>query len=237
MTEIGAPNRELLEAERRGLINLACATVKLLSDFPPKPVDAIFFHGRSYFDAGKRDLFQMAVDMINDGKSKYIVMLDSEGQQVGSTIPKVSYPGKTLWTDRLVGMGVGIEKILYSPPLGDNTGFNTKTEGNSFMELSKEKGFKTAVILAQPHQIVRAMLGYVRSMIDQFDQHFDLWCAHPQSTDWQKKVKGSQGMELKPRSKHIEDEIKRIFAYQAKGDLASFSELFQYLDKRDSKAK
>lgn len=57
----------------------------------------------------------------------------------------------------------------------------------------------------------------------------------PSSTDWNRKVMGSQGMELKPRRDHVPDEIDRIFKYQADGDLASFDELFAYLAKRDNR--
>lgn len=94
-----------------------------------------------------------------------------------------------------------------------------------------ERGWRSAVIVTQPHQIVRAMLGAVRT-INQKRSDLDVWNISPQSTNWQRRVKGSQGMEFKPRMGHIEDEIKRVFDYQDKGDLASFEELLVYLRKR-----
>jgi hypothetical protein len=44
---------EVLKLKERRLTDLVRATTVLLSDYPPRPVDAIFFHGRSFFDAEK----------------------------------------------------------------------------------------------------------------------------------------------------------------------------------------
>ncbi len=192
-------------------------------------------HGRSYFDAGKEDIFRVAVDYINQGRARYVLLADSEGERVGEATPRVAYPGKSLWTDRLVKMGMDRKHIIYSPHLvpGEH-GFNTTTEAHAFLNTCVERGFKTGVVLTQPHQIVRAMLGAVKRIQEQ-ELPIDLWTTVPQSVDWNKKVKGSQGMEMKPRIEHISDEIDRIFKYQEKGDIASFDELFTYLGKRDNR--
>src|SRR3989344_4076216 len=243
MTEIGAgisepPHpaiTESIENDRQRYVDHNIATTVLLSDSPPGSVDAVFFHGRSFFDAGKRDIFQVAVDYISQGRAQYILLADSEGERVGETIPQVAYPGKSLWTDRLVKMGMDRERIIYSPHLVPREhGFNTTTEAHAFLNTCIERGFKTGVVLTQPHQIVRAMLGAVKRIQEQ-ELPVDLWTEAPRSVDWNKKVKGSQGMELKPRIYHIQDEIDRVFRYQAKGDIASFDELFDYLATRDDR--
>lgn len=146
--------------------------------------------------------------------------------------PRVAFAGKSIWTDRLVRLGVPQDRIIYAPHLipGEH-GFNTKDESDAFLKVCSEREFKTGVIVTQPHQVVRAMLGAVRT-INKNGYEIGVWSVSPQSTDWGKRVKGSQGNELKPRMEHIEDEIKRVFAYQDKGDLASFSELLNYLKNR-----
>ncbi len=227
-----APGPESQEVERKKLIDLTRATVVLLSDFPPISVDAIFFHARSYFDAGKQDIFKVAADMIREERARYIVLADSEGERVGETTPRMAYPGKSLWTDRLVRLGVKQEQIIYSSHLEGEKGFHTRTESDAFLETARQRGFKSAVLLTQPHQVVRAMLGTVR-VINERGLSINVWCMFPQLTDWNKRVMGSQGNELKPRIEHIEDEIKRIFTYQKEGALATFDELFEYLKKRD----
>lgn len=226
------PTTEIQAAEKQHLIDLTRAAVVLLSDYPPQPVDAIFLHGRSFFDAGKKDFFKAVVELIQKGGAKYIVTPDSEGERVGGTTPRMAYPGMSLWTDRLVKLGVKHEQIIYSPHLKGERGFNTRTESDAFLETSRQRGFRSAIVLTQAHQLVRAMLGTIRA-INETDSPIRVWGMFPQYTDWNKRVKGSQGNELKKRFEHIEDEIKRISAYQAKGDLASFAELFDYLAKRD----
>ncbi len=235
-------NREVLEAEIRRLVSpdlagdFTKATTVLLSDFPPGPVDAVFFHSRSFFDAEKQGIFILAADLIKQDKAKYLLIPDSEGERIGgTTTPRETWPGISLWTNRLVEtLGVERGKILPCPHLipGEH-GFNTKTEAEAFLATSVERGFKTAVVLTQPHQIVRAMLGVVKT-INQKGLPINVWCISPQSTDWNKRVKGSQGMERKPRVEHIQDEIERVLKYQAKGDIASFDELFAYLTRRDN---
>lgn len=233
MSEVQKPTVEIKEIETKRLFDLARATTMLLSDRPSEPVDAIFFFGRSYFDAGKNDLYRIAVDLIKDKKAQYILLPGDEGFRMGGSVPRESRPGISLETDRLTKMGVDRDKIFYCPhSVAGTVGFNTKTEGNAFLKIAREKGFKKVVILTQPHQIVRAMLGVVET-ID--NQDIDAWCLVPQSTDWQVRVKGSQGKERKPRAEHIQDEIDRILKYQDQGDLASFKELFAYLERRDSR--
>lgn len=213
-------------------VEFVMATTMLLSDYPPKPVDVVFLHGRSFFDAEKAGFFSTAVDMIKDGTAKNILIADSEGERLGETVPRKAFAGKTLWTDRLVKMGVPVDKIIYCPhPIKGEHGFHTRNESDAFLDVCEESGFKSAVIIAQPHQLVRAMLGTVKVMANH-NYNMDVYNAAPRSTNWRKMVRGSQGKELKPRMEHIEDEYKRVFAYQANGDLATFSDLFNYLSKR-----
>lgn len=236
MTEIlSQPNPDRKEIEIKRLFDLAKATTMLLSDRPSEPVDAIFFFGRSYFDAGKHDLYKTAVDLIKDKKAQYVFLPGDEGFRMGGSVPRESRPGISLETDRLTKMGVDRDKIFYCPhPIPETIGFNTKTEGDAFLKTAEQRGFKRVIVLTQPHQIVRAMLGVVKTIDDQ-ELDIDIWCSVPQSTDWQVRVKGSQGKERKPRAEHIPDETGRILKYQDQGDLASFEELFAYLEKRDSR--
>jgi|SRR3989344_2111688 len=238
MTELPqGDDRKSIEAEIKRSIDLKRVTEVLLNDRPPKPVDAVFFFGRSYFDAGKKDIFQVATDMIKEGRAKYIFIPDSEGQRVGGTIPREANPGKTLWTDRLVRLGVDKNQIIYCPhPIPGELGFHTRNESDAFLRTAANKGLNTAVVLTNPHQIVRAMLGVVKTINDT-GQEIDVWCMVPDTTGWNKRVMGSQGKELKPRRDHVPSEIDRIFKYQAQADLASFDDLYAYLAKRDNRQK
>lgn len=214
-------------------LDLIQARAILLNNYPTDPVDAVFFFGRSFFDAGKKDLFKVAAELIQNKEAGYIFIADSEGERVGETTPRTAWPGKTLWTDRLVRLGVGTDKIIYCPhPITGEVGFHTRTEADAFVGRAANMELNSAVVLTQPHQLIRAVLSVIKA-INQQEVPIDVWSMFPPQTDWDKKVKGSQGLESKPRREHIPDEIDRIFKYQKNGQIATFNELFDYLARRD----
>lgn len=209
------------------LLNLDDATLALTSDRPGDPCDFGLFFGRSWREAEKKGLFKLVLDLYQQGMIKELGIPGTEGQQQGSEKRGVANPGKTLWTSRLVGMGIPQEHIHYA----DYEARNTKTEGDSFLKIMEENGWRRGIYIANPHQIVRAGLGLVRT-INQQGLDMQVFAAVPPTTNWGRLVRGSQGKELKPRWEHINDERIRILLYHFKGDLASFEELFEYLERR-----
>lgn len=188
---------------------------------PPKPVDVLFFHSRAFGD--ETGLFELASALYHEGLVKQVILPNTEGEREGSFIPFEANRGKIAYTSDLVQMGVSKKDILYG-----GSGKNTKTESEGFLALAKEKSWNTAVVLAQPHQILRAILGLVKSM-EQQNYWIYAYPVIPSYTPWQEVVSGSQGFEKKTREEHIRDEYDRIVRYQQQGYLASFDELFNYL--------
>jgi hypothetical protein len=206
------------------------AALKLGSDRPSGPVDALFFFGRSYMDASRDGLFALAVDLYEKGMVGCIIIPGTEGERFGSDKPGEANPGKTAWKDRLVRMGIPEEAVIFSDP-----GYHTKAEGDAFLTEAIRRNWKSAIYIANPHQVVRAGLGLVKTINkDGRLSAFRAYAAVPTSVNWQKKVMGSQGLDLKPRDEHIADETNRIRRYQTKKDLATFGELFDYLNRRDN---
>jgi hypothetical protein len=211
--------------------NLTEATVMVLSDHPTYPADGVLLFTRSYGD--QDGILETASDLINERKVKYILMADTEGERLGEKIPYQANPGKSIWTNQLVKRGVPKDQIIYCPhPTPGERGFHTGQEASAMVKESAKQGIQSAVILTQPHQLLRATLAVLKAIND---EKYNL-CAYSISpkgqTDWLKPVRGSQGKELKPRQEHIADEINRIYAYQCKGDLPSFAVLFDYLQNR-----
>lgn len=204
------------------------ATLMVLSDSPTKPVDTLFFHGRSYRDDD--GLFEIAGNMYQKKSIGTVTIANNEGERYGSEIPFESNPGKTEYRKRLLGQGVLAQDIV-CPSRG---AYNTIEESRTFIELAKLRGWRDAVILTQPHQALRAMLGTINVMKTEGYQMY-VAVVVPRRTDWGKVVRGSQGIESKSRAEHIKDELDRIRRYQEKGDLSSFSELYEYLRIRDSR--
>lgn len=218
---------ELIQGEKFSS-DLDKATQLLWKDRPEQSVDILYFFGRSYFDAPKEGLYRLAVNLYQQGMVKKIIVPGTEGERLGEDIPRRAHSGKTLMQNRLIGMGIPDNDIVFS-----EKGFHTRQEGDAFLKYSKEHGLHRAIAIANPHQITRAMLGLVKTILDH-KLPIDVYAVvpDPNKFDWQRRVKGSQGMVRKPVVEHIQDEIDRIPIYQNQGDLASFEELFRYLSQR-----
>lgn len=203
------------------------ATVMLLSGEPRQPVDVLFFHNRSFGDY--TGLFEIAEEMFRRERVRFIAVTNNEGERVGSTVPFEANPGKTWCINNLLTQGIPIENISYPHAMA----FHTRQENAAFLELSIQRSWTKGVILTQPHQLLRAMLGMVQAM-EKTGYVMEIFTATPPSTPWQEEeVSGNQGLESKPRIDHIPDEWERVRKYQASGDLATFEQLFDYLEARE----
>ena len=203
----------------------------LCNDRPAKSCDILYFFGRSYFDAPRRGFYDLAVSLYQQGMVKKIIVPGTEGERLGETTPGMAHPGKTAMKKRLVRMGVAEEDVVFSKP-----GYHTKQEGDAFLDYSMENSLQRAVAFTNPHQIVRAILGLVRTINDR-SLPIEVYTAvpDPNKFNWGRMVKGSQGQKLEPVFKHFYKELNRIYLYQQKGDLASFEELFEYMNIRNSR--
>lgn len=225
-------NIKTLEADEERWIPFRDATIAVLKTEAQRPVDVVHLHGRSFFDAEKKGFFGLAAQLIKEKKANYLLLADSEGEKVGGDTPRVAYPGKSLWTERLEKLGVSKEHMIYSPhPIPGEHGFHTLTESQAFLQTMEDNNWHSAIVLTQPHQILRAFLGGVRTINDR-KLDVELYSKVPSLTDWERRVKGSQGAEMKERSSHIGDEVDRVYAYQAKGYIATFPELDKFLDRQ-----
>ena len=209
-------------------IELYQATVMLLSGQPRGEVDVLFLHNRSFGDY--TGLFEMAQAMIRQDVVRFITVTNNEGERVGSTTPFEANPGISWCINQLIyGHHILPERILHP----DMKAFHTREENDAFLELADERGWLSGVILAQPHQLLRATLGMVRAMIET-GYAMAIYTAAPPDTPWQEVVSGNQGLQVKPRADHIRDELERVLKYQATGELASFDDLYAYLEARDT---
>lgn len=202
------------------------ANLILLSGQAPDSVDAVFFHDRSYGDF--TNLFEMAGRMYRTGVVRFIATTNTDGARFGGNIPGEASPGKVWTRAQLRGQDVPDELILHP----DSVSHHTREENDAFLELSIQMKWKSAIILAQPHQLLREMLGMVIVM-NKAEYLMEIYTAAPPITPWYEVIRVNQGIEAKPRIENIADELQRISDYQQKGDLATFDELFAYLEARN----
>lgn len=203
------------------------ATVMLLSDHPNETVDAVFFHTRAHGDDD--GLFELADWLQQNGRARNVAINGGDGRSVDpGSRPRSAWPGLNDYFRELTSLGVRARDIVITKPA-----LHTKAENDAFLECARGQGWKSAVIIAQPHQLLRAFLGMVKSMADQ-DYWMRVYAASPTRTDWYKEVHGSQGKNFAGRSEQIDQEFIRLAPYTEGGSLATLGALFEYFRARKS---
>lgn len=192
-------------------------------------VDAIFVFGRAQGEwkegPGNKGVMKLAAWLWKLEVAPRIVIPGYAGTPDGQGgFISTGYPGWEVWQEELKRLNVPSSCIAKTK--GEGT--NTKTEGDDFVSLSRQDEFKSAVVVMYPHQMLRAMLGLVKSM-EQMDYWMNVLPVCPTQVDWTDEVYGSQGERRLPRHLHIDEEWKRIPRYQQQGDLATFGDLEEYL--------
>lgn len=197
------------------------ATLRLVTD-PLASSDAVFFHARA--EADDDGLFELVANLHHGGWAKTVVVNGSKSGTLepGGTVH--SYPGVEYYEKRL--RLLGISSIYETDPA-----FNTLEENQVFLKLAREKRWKRAILVSQPHQILRIFLGAVQTMKIQ-GYWMTLYASVPSVTDWLKPVYGSQGQKLLPRHQHISEEEEKVIQYQGRGDIATLDDLLHYLNEQ-----
>ncbi|MDP3733416.1 MAG: hypothetical protein Q8Q91_02630, partial [Candidatus Daviesbacteria bacterium] len=139
-------------------LRLYQATVMLLSGQPKGEVDVLFFHNRSFGDY--TGLFEIAGEMFSKGRVRFFAVTNNKGERYNSTTPFEANPGKTWCIENLLTQQIPPEAII----IPETQAFNTRQENEAFVKQAEERGWLSGVILAQPHQLLRATLGMVQAM-------------------------------------------------------------------------
>ncbi len=108
----------------------------------------------------------------------------------------------------------------------EETGAHTKGEADRMMQLARERGWKSVLVLTSPHHQYRTFLTWLASMRQ---AGLDLTLVNaPAPLPWFASNPWGRRADL------LEGEMKRIDEYQKKGDVASFEEGLAYLEKLES---
>jgi hypothetical protein len=196
------------------------ATCMILSNLPTQSADVVLFHARGVDDDD--GLFELVTRLIQEGRAHKIAINGFDG--ISTT-----EPGKRIGS----GKDFCIKKLspLIDPKIiiPTDPAQNTIEENRAFLKLARERNWKSGIIVAQPHQLLRAMLGAVKE-ISKHEMNFRLHSVCPQSVDWDKNVFANQGVQS-VRFDNISAELNRIPEYIAQGDLATLEELIAFLRK------
>lgn len=165
-------------------------------------------------------IFVLQGDGLN--RASYAAKLFSEGYAplvaiVGNAFDRAygSFPSSEV-RDEVVRLGVPSDHILF-----EEHAPHTRAEADRAMELAREKGWRSMLLVTSPHHQSRAFLTFLKAMKDAgLDVHLVNAVAPLSMSDenpWGKRA------DLVPQ------EFAKIATYQTKGDVASFEEGIDYL--------
>ncbi len=165
-------------------------------------------------------LLWLAADLHRSGLAELVAI---PGTGVDRPPDTTTYAGFPVWKRALLELGVPDPAIVAVPGAAEHT----RAEGDDFVRLAAARGWREALILMNPHETLRVMLGLLRSF-ELFGHRLRATPVTPSATDWSREVYGSQGAHRLPRAHHILEEVRRVLAYQAKGNLVTLAELDTY---------
>ena len=225
----------------------------LADEIPPDGVDIAFFHGRSAGDEG--DLIPYMVREYRQGNIRAILIPGSDGQGWSKEPAEEVYkkgkgkyaatPGRAGFAQQFDTAGINLAKtrdgeeadrVYYTGPAVRHTGEEVKSI-IEFILNNPDLDINSVGLVAHPHQLPRAFALMVHAIKDHEDpriRDLKVYPAHPQKTNWDEIVPGSQGKNHIPRKDHASSEIlgihKGINTYH---NAAISQDVIKYMQKRD----
>ncbi len=169
-------------------------------------------------------VIETAADLVHSGLTRSLLVLDSP--------PRCGYGGVERWIDALVDRGLTQER-LHRIPTDSYEILTTQTESQAFVSWAKQRGLRTAHIVAAPFHQLRAFITLVSVMLSR-SVPLLLYSRPGSPQSWDETVVHSQGVLKARRAELIKAEMERIEKYRDKGDLASDDEIIRYLIMRDA---
>ena len=183
---------------------------------PESPADAAYLFGQTA--CNQASSFSAA----RKSEARKILILNTE--------PRSGSPGFSVWQQELIESGIDTHRIQ-PVPMDQNTPLNSRTESQALMQYVRQKGFQSVEIIAPPFHQLRAFMTAITIALEQ-NAKTALFSRPGTAVSWHETVVHSQGELTAPRSELIHTELARIETYQIKGDLASFDQILDYLNRR-----
>lgn len=142
------------------------------------------------------------------------------------------YPGFDVWHQLLLERNVKPEQIE-GVPFGNTDLIHTRIEAEAMILHARKQGYESIYILAAPFHQLRAFMTAVTVALEYYPSA-RLYSLPGMPLPWQQTVAHSQGKVLGTRSELVVGEWERIETYTEKGDLATVSQVINYLNQRDA---
>jgi hypothetical protein len=200
-------------------------TTRILCDVRPgHTADAVFLFGQT--QDNQASVFAAACRLLKERLVERVLFVDSA--------PRSGYPGSAAWKAALSGMGVSAAQMA-TVDMAVGASLNTLTEAEGIVHHAMRNGYTDLYVTAAPFHQLRAAMTAVTAALKQYPD-IRIYSYPGDALPWIDTVTHSQGTTSAQRTELIHGELKRIYKYQQKGDLADVLEVLDYLRRRDRSA-
>ncbi len=198
-------------------------TVRILCDQRLELIaDGIFLCSQT--EDNQDSVFGIARQMLNKGLASRVLVSDTKAIS--------GYPGFNSWEKHLNKSGIPSEHIK-GIGIDKTPTLNTLIEARALIRYAKSKQYRSIYVAAAAFHQVRAFMTAVTVALIEYPELIII--SSPGTyLPWDETVIHSQGNTKGTRSSLLTDEFNRIEQYQRKGDLASVSDVLNYLNRRDA---
>ncbi len=153
-------------------------------------------------------------ELFQAGRAPLIVIVSADRRyEYGST------PAGEL-AKKLIELGVPEHALVI-----EESALNTKEESTSAVRLMKKKGWNSVLLVTSPHHQYRLFLTFLKTMQDEGTAFVLINAPAPLSL--------TEETSYGRREDLLSREFERITAYQQEGDVASYAEGLNYLEKKE----
>jgi len=167
-------------------------------------------------------VFQAAAEVLQQAQATRILILESE--------PMSGYPGDHQARQRMMHFGIP-QDAVDGVPLKRVESINTLVEAQALIDFARDRSVASLIVVSPPFHQLRAFMTTVTVALKEYPD-ISIYSRTGFALPWLETVVHSQGTLTAARRQLIQEEVARIATYQAKGDLAPFEAVLEYLDRR-----
>ena len=195
---------------------------RTLCDLQPKmPMQGAYLYCQTRDN--QQSVFQAAQFLLSHSCTSKLLILGTDAES--------GYPGFEEWKRQLLELGISTEQIERVKKEGSSA-LNTLVESEALIRLAKQEKYGSIFVVAPPFQQLRAFMTAVTVSTRVYPELL-IYSYTGTAMPWKEEVVHSQGTLKAKRLELIQKEMERIEKYQNKGDLASFEQVLNYLNRRD----
>ncbi len=160
--------------------------------------------------------YKHAVQLFQEGWAPLIVFSGGIVDYEYGSIPyEEIYP-------RMLASGISPESIIH-----ERKSLNTKEQADNVIKMCEARGWKSIILVGSPYHQYRAFLTFLKSAINMLPELI-IFNSPAKNLPWFYKEDWGN------RFKNLQGEFDRIERYMALGHLASFREVIEYMEWKES---